>query len=154
MSLEKTELCPCKSGRIYGECCGMYHAGTIAPTCEALMRSRYSAFSLGLNDYILRTWHPNTRPDADELGGLDLHWIGLEIVSTALGSEKDIEGKVRFIASYVAKKSGKKLEELSDFVKEGGQWLYLSGACTVSDIARNESCPCGSGLKFKRCCLG
>ena len=27
-----------------------------------MMRSRYSAYVLGLEDYLLRTWHSDTRP--------------------------------------------------------------------------------------------
>jgi len=58
--------CPCDSGKTYADCCGPWHAGLVqgvhAPTPEALMRSRYSAYGLGLIDYLLATWHPSTRP--------------------------------------------------------------------------------------------
>ena len=54
--------CPCGSRRVYEECCEPFHLGAAAPTAEALMRSRYSAFALGLAPYLLRTWHPSTRP--------------------------------------------------------------------------------------------
>ena len=58
--------CPCGHPAAYAACCGRYHAGALhlsAPTAEALMRSRYSAFVLGLNDYLLATWHASTRPE-------------------------------------------------------------------------------------------
>ena len=54
--------CPCGGGRTYASCCGAWHAGTPAPSAEALMRSRYSAYVFGLEDYLLATWHRSTRP--------------------------------------------------------------------------------------------
>jgi SEC-C motif-containing protein len=66
----------------YAACCGRWHDGDLrllAPTAEALMRSRYTAYVLGLHGYLLETWHPNTRPaviDADPPG---LSWLGLEV---------------------------------------------------------------------------
>ena len=71
--------CPCGRGA-YAHCCGPLHAGAPAADAEALMRSRYSAYALGLADYLLATWHPSTRPDT-----LDLHsdpplrWLGLDV---------------------------------------------------------------------------
>ena len=60
-----TTPCPCGSGAPYADCCGRWHAGPLhlqAPSAEALMRSRYSAFVLARPDYLLATWHPSTRP--------------------------------------------------------------------------------------------
>ncbi len=54
--------CPCGSGAVFGACCEPIHDGAPAPTAEALMRSRYSAFVVGDEDHIFRTWHPRTRP--------------------------------------------------------------------------------------------
>ena len=48
--------CPCGSGKSYAVCCGLLHTGAAAPTAEALMRSRYSAYGLGLEPYLLATW--------------------------------------------------------------------------------------------------
>ena len=63
--------CPCDSGQTYVDCCGAWHLGLLqglhAPTPEALMRSRYSAYVLGLIDYLLATWHPATAPGELEL---------------------------------------------------------------------------------------
>ncbi|MFM0874673.1 YchJ family metal-binding protein, partial [Klebsiella pneumoniae] len=47
--------CPCGSGDPLDDCCGRYHQGHPAPTAEALMRSRYSAYGLGLVDYLRDT---------------------------------------------------------------------------------------------------
>ena len=77
-----TQPCPCESGKRYAECCGRWHAGPQflqAPDAEALMRSRYSAFVLDRLDYLLATWHPDTRPTALEPNPADLKWLGLTI---------------------------------------------------------------------------
>jgi SEC-C motif domain protein len=55
--------CPCGAGPSYDRCCGPLHDGAPAPTAEALMRSRYSAFAVGRADHLFRSWHPRTRPD-------------------------------------------------------------------------------------------
>ncbi len=153
MSSGQSIICPCNSGKTLDKCCEPYHKLEAAPTAEALMRSRYSAFVLGLSEYIWQTWHPDTRPELDILGGVNLKWIRLEILSHKNGLKNDDSGEVHFIASYVSGNKGKRLDENSRFVKEDGLWLYVDGESKVSDISRNETCPCGSGLKFKRCCL-
>ena len=73
--------CPCGSGRPLADCCGCHHAGEPAPTPEALMRSRYSAFALQLTDYLLATWHPSTRPTSLESDPATV-WKRLEIVES------------------------------------------------------------------------
>jgi SEC-C motif-containing protein len=56
-------LTPCPCGHTsYARCCGPLHEGGIASSAEALMRSRYSAYVLKREDYLLATWHPSTRP--------------------------------------------------------------------------------------------
>lgn len=119
------------------------------------MRSRYSAYVLNNHEYLTRTWHPETCPD--HLGGTALKWIALEIVDAQQGGEADSNGEVSFIASFFDGRKGKRLHESSRFVRadssEGsGAWLYVDGKCSVTDIGRNDICPCGSGKKFKHCC--
>ena len=143
-------LCPCGSGKALTECCGRYLSGEAAPTAEALMRSRYSAYVLNNHDYLTKTWHPDSCPE--QLGGTALKWIALEIVSTEQGLEDDSEGKVSFIANFCDTVKGRRLHETSRFVRVDGNWVYLDGQCKVSDIGRNDACPCGSGNKFKKCC--
>ena len=53
-----TSICPCGSGNLLDACCGHYHAGHPAPCATALMRSRYSAYVLGLVDYLVVTTLP------------------------------------------------------------------------------------------------
>ena len=71
--------CPCGTGRRYDACCGPHHRGSArAATAEELMRSRYSAFVAGEASYLLRTWHPATRPETLVLDE-DVRWTGLEV---------------------------------------------------------------------------
>ena len=119
--------CPCGLGLPYGECCGVFHQGqAAAPTAEALMRSRYSAFSVGDEPYLLRTWHRSTRPTSL---GLDpaQRWVRLEILATEGGSAFHSEGSVEFRAHYREHGQEDVLHERSRFVRDGGAWVYLDG---------------------------
>lgn len=86
------------------------------------MRSRYSAFVVGDVAYLVRTWHPRTRPE-----GLDLdpgmRWAGLEILGTEGGSAFHATGTVTFRASY----RGGSLHERSRFERVDGAWVYVDG---------------------------
>ena len=121
-------VCPCESGRPYRDCCEPYHQGAAAPTPEALMRSRYSAYALRLSLYLLATWHPGTRPPPDEvdLGETRTVWLGLRIVRS--GQSGEDEGIVEFVARYrVGGASAVRLHETSRFVREHGVWFYVDG---------------------------
>jgi len=117
-------LCPCASERAYSDCCEPYHLGDALPdSVEALMRSRYSAFVLADDDYLLESWHPLTCPEHLDLSD-NPDWVKLEVVS----SEQDGEqGRVHFKAFYQDGKQQECLEELSEFRKANGRWYYLRG---------------------------
>ena len=90
------------------------------------MRSRYTAYVRRDEAYLLRTWHPSTRPAA--LGLDDTAWLGLEVLGTEAGGEGDDAGVVTFAASYEGSGgSVATLRETSRFVREDGAWLYLDG---------------------------
>ena len=131
--------CPCGKGD-YAACCGHYHNGAHAPDAESLMeplairlgrqttpanaqvmmRSRYSAYLLKLETYLLATWHPDTRParlDFDE----GVKWLGLEVKKIS------DPATVEFVARYKIKGRAHRLHEISRFVFEDGQWLYVDG---------------------------
>ena len=118
--------CPCDSGQSYGDCCGTWHAGmaqgVYAPTPEALMRSRYSAYVLGLIDYLLVTWHPSTSPGDLELS--PVKWLGLEVRHAQATGDA---GVVEFVARLRESGKGVRLHEVSRFVREDGRWLYIDG---------------------------
>jgi len=143
-------LCPCGSGEPLELCCRPCLNGKPAPTAVALMRSRYSAYVQDNHDYLMKSWHPDSRPE--QLGGTALNWIHLEIVGSKKGQECDETGVVEFVASFSAGQKGKQLHERSRFVRLDGVWVYVDGECRVTDIGRNDPCPCGSGKKFKKCC--
>ncbi|GHC82714.1 YchJ family protein [Streptomyces collinus] len=115
--------CPCGLPQPYEACCGRYHSGAAAaPTAEALMRSRYCAFVKGDAGYLLRTWHPRTRPGTLELDP-GMRWTGLEILGTGGGSAFHSAGTVEFRASY----RGGSLHERSSFERADGAWVYVDG---------------------------
>ncbi len=120
------DRCPCLSGNPYDECCGPLHAGAPAPTAERLMRSRFSAFALGLPEYLLRSWHPRTRPESLDLDP-GQRWTRLDIVGTRSGGPFDSAGTVTFRAWWRSDAERGTLEETSDFVREGGHWYYVDG---------------------------
>lgn len=117
--------CPCGSGKPFSACCGPRLAGDPAPTPEALMRSRYTAYVLGDVDYLQRTWHSSTRPSELDLED-GVKWLGLKVVRTE-GGEKDETGTVEFVARFKVGGKAHRLEEKSRFVREGGRWVYLDG---------------------------
>jgi SEC-C motif-containing protein len=114
----------------YTDCCGALLSGSrTATTAEQLMRSRYTAYVELATDYLLKTWHPSTRPIA-----LKLHfdppcqWTGLKIINTKAGLSGDDQGTVEFIARYKINGRAYRLHEISLFIKDRGNWTYLHAA--------------------------
>lgn len=117
--------CPCLSGEQYADCCGRYHRGEAeAPTAEQLMRSRYSAFAVLDAGYLLRTWHPDTRPAVLELDPA-MQWRRLDIVSTGRGGPLDTEGTVEFKAYFRHDGEPGVHHETSSFRREDRRWYYV-----------------------------
>ena len=119
--------CPCGSALPYAGCCGRYHAGPLhlgAPDAEALMRSRYCAYVLGLEPYLLATWHPDTRPERIDLDP-GLRWLGLEV---RRHDRQDADhATVEFVARSKQAGRAHRLHETSRFVRVDGRWHYLDG---------------------------
>jgi SEC-C motif-containing protein len=157
-------LCACGSNKEYANCCEPYITGKKnAPTAEALMRSRYSAFAKGELDYVQKTHHPDTRNDLDMEGvkswALNSEWLGLEILEKEAGAENDSEGKVEFRCRFNFNGSEQTHHELSTFRKSDGVWYFVDGVMrnntfrrAAPKVGRNDPCPCGSGKKAKKCC--
>jgi SEC-C motif-containing protein len=125
LSKEPPAACPCGSGEAFARCCAPWHRGQPAPTAEALMRSRYSAYVVGDEPYLLATWHPRTRPASVgfEAG---TKWLGLTVKSARDNGADAAE--VGFVARYrVGGRPAVRLEERSRFVREEGRWYYLDG---------------------------
>lgn len=118
--------CPCESGKAYQTCCEAFHKGTPAPAAEALMRSRYSAYVFGLEDYLLQTWHPKTRPAALNLNEDEpTKWLGLQIKNVQNISKT--MATVEFVARYkITGGKAERLHEISTF-ELLDRWYYLDG---------------------------
>lgn len=151
--------CPCGSQATFATCCEPYLTGKkIAATPEILMRSRYSAYVKGNIDYIEKTQSDNSdfnKAEA-ETWASESEWLGLEI--------KNAKGNVvEFIAKYKVKGQDKVCihQEISEFTQENGKWLFKQGTIvgaqpirrTEAKVGRNDPCPCGSGKKYKKCCV-
>jgi len=147
-ALPGTVACPCGSALRYSGCCGRWHGGPLhlqAPDAPTLMRSRYSAYVLGLSDYLLATWQPGTRPAALPAMEPGLKWLGLEIRRSGVGEPGAVAGShtgagagsdmgadvnrawVEFVARSKLGGRAHRLQETSRFVHEGGRWYYLDG---------------------------
>ena len=119
--------CPCGLLASYGQCCQRFLRGDESPkTAEQLMRSRYCAFVVCDQAYLLATWHEKTRPSKVRFN--DKHrWLGLRIRATDGGREDDMTGVVEYVARYKVDGSGHRLHETSRFSKSGSRWYYLDG---------------------------
>ncbi len=143
-------ICPCGSGKYYASCCGAYHAGASAPTPEALMRSRFSAFVLHKAEYLMASWHPGQRPSSLSFDD-QVTWKSLRVQDSYAEGDN---GSVTFTAVFTEAGRWRSLQEKSRFVREQGAWFYLDGEAEWLDLqpGRNDPCPCDSGKKFKKCC--
>jgi SEC-C motif-containing protein len=116
--------CPC-GGKDYTSCCAPYHQGAAAEDAQTMMRSRYSAYVLKLEGYLLATWYASTRPEKLELLADNSKWLGLEIKRHEVQSP-DL-ATVEFVARYKIAGRAYRLHELSRFVREEGRWYYVEG---------------------------
>ncbi|WP_343030092.1 YchJ family protein [Propionivibrio limicola] len=117
------------------KCCGRFHGGErveVAPDAETLMRSRYTAYTLGLEPYLLATWHPDTRPESLQLSeDKATRWLGLEIKRHEMTGENS--AIVEFVARYKIAGRAHRLHETSRFVREDGRWYYVDGEFPAKD---------------------
>jgi len=94
------------------------------------MRSRYSAYVLGLDDYLLQTWHMHTRPaslnsSANVDSDIATTWLGLQVKRVLLID--DASASVEFIARYKVAGKAARMHELSQFSRIDGRWYYVDG---------------------------
>lgn len=130
------KACLCSSGVAYAVCCKPIHHGIAAPSPEALMRSRYTAFALGLGEYLydtLASGHADRRAPRDvaaiELSRMKHHqrFLGLQILHAEAPAAGAASGEVLFFAKVFSKGEDFSFAELSHFVREDGSWKYESG---------------------------
>ena len=145
MSTRPTSACPC-GGPAFEHCCGPYLAGAALPaTAETLMRSRYTAFTLKDEPYLVATWHPSTRPQEAIIDDTEsMRWLGLEIKTALRLRQRKAElpndprqdpnrDTVEFVARFKTGGRAHRLHEVSRFVREPGpdgalRWFYLDGS--------------------------
>lgn len=148
--------CPCGYSEDYADCCGPYITGEKpAPTAEALMRSRYTAYCLGNADYLFKTHHPSQRTFEERMelakSVKTTRWQSLTVLKTEKGQPTDVTGVVEFVAVYTHPEPGQ-LHERSRFKQQNHRWFYLDGQrLPPLKPRRNQPCWCGSGKKFKQC---
>ena len=150
LNKETLQNCLCGLEQSYKNCCGRFIESKLSPeTSEQLMRSRYSAYVLKNERYLLESWHASTRPKSLEIAHDSTHWEKLKIISTG---EKVVCFVAYFTQDTLDKEKKYALTELSHFVKEE-KWFYLKGdEVKTIQLTKNMSCPCQSGKKYKRCC--
>lgn len=162
--------CPCRASETepapLAACCGPHIDGLRpAPSAEALMRSRYTAYALGRIDYLHDTLAPEQRADFDRQAvanwSRNSQWLGLDIDATEDGQPGDAKGYVEFTAHYVAEglRQTHRERALFRFDEADQRWYFVEGAARKSAPVvkearpgRNDPCSCGSGKKYKKCC--
>ncbi|PKG58028.1 hypothetical protein CXF83_12000 [Shewanella sp. Choline-02u-19] len=154
-NIDPESPCPCCSSKTYSHCCQPLHLGVKAALSpEQLMRSRFCAFYLGHFPYLIDTHHKNYLSGLTQQAlsdGPQPNWLTLDIISF---SELGHQGKVSFQAWFLDDNKLDAIHECSDFIKEDGRWYYTEGLQQDPVYPkRNALCVCGSGKKFKQCCL-
>ena len=145
--------CYCKSGLTFSHCCEpLLSVLEVAPSAEALMRSRYSAYCVGDVLYLQATTHDHSWSD-EELKFIqdwadNSVWQHLEIIDSS-------EETVEFKAYYIFEGKQHVHHEKSTFLKVNDMWKYVDGVVFEDKVSflRNDKCICGSGEKYKRCCF-
>ena len=117
-----SETCPCCSGKPFSQCCALYLSGKAYPnTAEALMRSRYTAYTLGKTGYLQKTWHPDTCPQLTS-EDLQTQWVRLDVMKSKQGLKKSI---VEFKAWFAEDGEERALHEISLFKLHKKRWVYV-----------------------------
>ncbi|MBL9215017.1 MAG: SEC-C domain-containing protein [Opitutaceae bacterium] len=158
---KRGEPCPCGSGQQFEACCEPVLAGTRpAGTAEQLMRARFTAHVTRDYRFLHESHRPTAgRPYVPEAGEPAVTWTRLVVHSEEKGPTPD-KAYVDFSAYGMEEGVEKVLHEKAEFVQVGGRWLYnrevrLGPAPykAAPKVGRNDACPCGSGRKYKQCCL-
>ena len=150
--------CLCCLEQPMSTCCEPYIRGIrSAATAVMLMRSRYVAYCMRNRSYLLKTWHPDTRPSSVEFSAQDdTIWTGLQIVKVVRGGESDSVGEVSFEARYLSQGRVSVLAENSRFQRVDNAWMYVDGSPTLtaeaSKVTGNQRCRCGRRGRFRGCC--
>lgn len=146
--------CPCNPNIAYQDCCGLYHAGAKPSSAQALMRARYSAYAKQNIEFIRDTSLPaqQAQLDMDAIAqwSQSSQWLALEILTEGI-SQDQRHATVEFIAHWQDAQGRHQHQENSLFIKPAKDWYFYDPNVPLR-AERNATCPCGSSLKFKKCC--
>lgn len=122
--------CACGSSKLYKDCCEVFHKDiSKVESALQLMRSRYTAFTKGMGNYLMDSHHSSTRPlsekKAIENWANSVEWKKLEILNTTTGKKTDLKGTVEFKAYFFERNKLEFIHENSQFMRENGVWMYL-----------------------------
>ena len=133
----------------------------MAATAEELMRARFTAHVVHNMAFLHRTYRPTAlQPFVADAGESPTRWTRLVVHGRGLGATPDV-AHVDFSAYGTEDGVEHVLHEKAEFVREGGAWIYTRPLRegpepfrkAVKQPGRNDPCPCGSGKKYKHCCL-
>ena len=154
--------CPCGTEKLFEACCEpLLTRQRVAETAEQLMRARFTAHVAHNFRFLHDTHQPTAgKPYEEEAGVPAVRWTRLVVHSSEPGRDAS-QAFVDFSAYGLEGETEKVLHEKAEFVRVDGVWLYQREArlgpapykSTAPKVGRNEPCPCGSGKKYKHCCL-
>lgn len=146
--------CPCNPKLTFQNCCKRYHAGVLADSAQTLMRARYSAYAKHNIEFIKHTSLPIQQAQLDTAAiaewSQNSQWLGLEIIAEHIGTDQR-HSTVEFIAHWQDAEGQHQHHETSLFIKPAERWYFYDPNVPLQ-AERNAPCPCGSALKFKKCC--
>jgi SEC-C motif-containing protein len=159
---KRGQPCPCGSGKLFEACCEPIHLGRKAPaTAEELMRARFTAHVVHNFKFLHDTHRPTAgKPYVAEEGEPAVTWTRLEVHQHEVMPDNPDKAYVDFSAYGTEDGVEKVLHEKGEFLRIDGKWLYNREARlgpapykAAPKVGRNDPCPCGSGKKYKQCCL-
>ncbi|MFA5265641.1 MAG: YchJ family metal-binding protein [Opitutaceae bacterium] len=157
-----TDSCPCGSGKTFGECCAPVLAGKRpAPSAEYMMRARFTAHVVGDQAFLHSSYlETSKKPFIDQPEAHPTKWTRL-VIHSEEPSKLPNMAYVDFTAFYEESDTEFAHDEKAEFVKIGEDWIYTRAVrlgpapfkSPQPKVGRNDPCPCGSGKKYKQCCL-
>ena len=146
VDINKTDKCPCCSGKSYGECCRKFVVGKSLPKIPLeLMRSRYTAYVLKDINYIEKTASGKALETMDKQATVRdrfdcCEWTKLEIIDVSEVTSNSITGIVEFKAHYSQNGiTACILHERSKFQRIDSKWFYISGVQKNTHIEKQEN---------------
>ncbi len=159
---QRDQSCPCGSGKLFGDCCEPVISGArLAVTAEQLMRARFTAHVTYDTLFLHRTYRPTSKQKFIQDPEVPtLQWKKLVVHAHDVGPNPDT-AYVTFTAYGEEQGVEQVLEEKAEFVRQDGAWIYTRAVregpvpykAAAPKPGRNDPCPCGSGKKYKHCCL-